>query len=73
MPRENDRTSGIVLPHDLDAAAAGDGRSKPVPPPGGDDQPDTILLLPGALLVAMLAKLLATFVLVDFRFATFLQ
>ena len=31
------------------------------------------LLLPGALLVAMLAQLLAPFVLVDFRFATFFQ
>jgi hypothetical protein len=31
------------------------------------------LLLPGSLLVAMLTELLATFVLVDFRFAAFFQ
>jgi hypothetical protein len=32
----------------------------------------TALLLPGALLMAVLAKLLAPFVLVDFGFPTFL-
>jgi hypothetical protein len=31
------------------------------------------LLLPGALLVAVLTQLLAAFVLVDFRFPTFFQ
>jgi len=31
------------------------------------------LLLPGALLVTMLTQLLAPFMLVDFRFATFFQ
>jgi hypothetical protein len=36
-----------------------------------DKIPQRTLLLPGALLVAMLAELLAPFVFVDFRFATF--
>ena len=52
------------------------GRAESNPPPGCVRLPSLThrqLLLPGALLVAIQAQLLAAFVFVDFRFATFFQ